>query len=224
MEIKKIDDATLFKSIVTTPTSLTDPIIEAIIGLIRSGKLKSGDRLPPQDVIATQLGVSRTSLREALQELAYRGIITSIHGKGTFVSEHFVSNEEIIEARKIIEPVAASLAANKVDEEDRALLIQFIDEMQEKVEKKDLKGFTALDLEFHMKINALSGNRALFFMMRTIRDMLLSQQNYTQRLPGALERAHNYHVKIVQAIINGEGNAAHRIMKEHLDDVMVASA
>jgi GntR family transcriptional repressor for pyruvate dehydrogenase complex len=213
----------LFQSISNNSTTLTEPIIEAILELIRNGKLKQGDKLPPQDILATQLKVSRTSLREALKELTYRGIVRCAHGRGTFVSERFTSNREIIEARKIIEPGVTVLATQRAQPGDCLALARLVEAMEGQVEAQDFQGFSILDLEFHMKINELADNQALVFMMQALRDVMLVQQLYVQRLPGAIRRAYDYHKKILACMEARDAEAAGRTMKEHLDDVAKAS-
>ena len=81
------------------------PVINKITSMIQNGDLKPGDRLPPQDVLADHLGVSRTTLREALKELSFRGLIICKHGIGTFISSGLVSDLEMVEARKYVEKV-----------------------------------------------------------------------------------------------------------------------
>ncbi|MDR1966835.1 MAG: FCD domain-containing protein, partial [Synergistaceae bacterium] len=199
---------TLFKSIYRPPVSLCDPIIEAILALIRNGDLKQGDKLPPQDIMASQLSVSRTSLREALKELSYRGIVNCVHGRGTFVSDRFATTAEIIEARRIIEPGAAALAATRMTKSDWAKLAALVDEMEGRVESNDFQGFSMLDLEFHMKINEFAGNPALISMMQTLRDVMLVQQLYVQKLPGAIRRAYDFHKKILLHLEEQDPDAA----------------
>ncbi|MDR2523754.1 MAG: FadR family transcriptional regulator [Synergistaceae bacterium] len=213
---------TLFKSITNVPATLTEPIIEAILNLIRDGKLRQGDKLPPQDALAEQLKVSRTSLREALKELAYRGIVRCVHGKGTFVRERFTSNEEIIEARKIVEPGVAALAARRLKPKECRELERLVEAMRSRVEATDFKDFSMLDLEFHMKINESAKNPALGFMMQTLRDVMLVQQLHLQRLPGAIRRACDFHVKILERMKARDAEGAENTMREHLEDVEAA--
>ena len=208
----------LFKSISATSSTLAEPIIETILDLIRDGSLQEGDKLPPQNILAGQLKVSRTSLREALKELSYRGIVTCIHGRGTFVSERLVSNADIIEARATLEPGVAALAAIRADARSCEELASLVDKMESRVDARDFKGFSILDLEFHIKIKDISSTRTLSFMMRALRDVMLVQQLYTQKLPGAIERAYKYHKKILLTIKNHAAQAASEIMREHLVD------
>ncbi|GHS92919.1 GntR family transcriptional regulator [Synergistales bacterium] len=215
--------SSLFKSISAASSTLAEPIIETILDLIRNGSLQEGDKLPPQNILAGQLRVSRTSLREALKELSYRGIVTCVHGRGTFVSERLVSTADIIEARAMLEPGVAALAATRADARSYEELASLVDKMESRVDARDFKGFSILDLEFHIKINDMSANRALSFMMRALRDVMLVQQLYIQKLPGAIERAYKYHRKILLTIKNHDAQAASEIMREHLTDVADAA-
>src|ERR1700721_3802627 len=109
-------------------------VARRIEGLVRSGALKAGDRLPPEPDLAQMLRVSRGSLREALKGLMYLGLIKSRAGDGTYIqsslsrglNQHFqwmillneVKHLEIYELRKIIEPNAAALAARRATQAD----------------------------------------------------------------------------------------------------------
>ncbi|MDR1621147.1 MAG: FCD domain-containing protein [Synergistaceae bacterium] len=218
-----MSEGLFFKAIPNGPVALTTPIIEAILDLVRRGELKQGDKLPPQDVLAAQLKVSRTSLREALKELSYRGVVRCVHGRGTFVSERLTSNREIIEAREIIEPGAAILATERLLPEDCDELQRLVEAMESRVAILDFYGFSVLDMEFHMRINAFARNQALVFMMQTLQDVMLVQQLYVQKLPGAIRRAYDFHKKILACMKARDAEGAGRAMKEHLKDVADAS-
>jgi DNA-binding FadR family transcriptional regulator len=115
--------------------------------LVRSGELKAGDRLPPEPDLAQMLRVSRGSLREALKGLMYLGLIKSRAGDGTYIqsslsrvlNQHFqwmilldeVKHLEIYELRKIIEPDAAALAAERATRADIDSLEAALDGMAE---------------------------------------------------------------------------------------------
>jgi GntR family transcriptional repressor for pyruvate dehydrogenase complex len=106
-------------------------VYETLLDLIIGGKLKAGEMLPPERVLAEELGVSRTVLREAIKSLETRGVLTSMHGVGIQVnpvSSEDISNAfmlylkrqnqefplmDLIEFRAIIEPEIARLAALK---------------------------------------------------------------------------------------------------------------
>ncbi|MCC8190325.1 MAG: FadR family transcriptional regulator [Planctomycetes bacterium] len=200
--------------------SLTSRSIHVILQRIRAGALRPGERLPPQDVLARELGVSRTALREALKELSYRGIIDSRHGTGTFISDTVVSAEETLETRRILEPGIAELAAERATAAQIRDLEQVCAAMRNQVNAGNFQEFSELDLRFHRCIGEMSRNRALPMLLDTVRDMMLHQQNIVQVIPGAMERAYLYHLDIMQAIRERKSATAQAVMARHLEDVI----
>ena len=193
--------------------------INTLLDLIRDGELKRGEKLPPQDVLAKRLGVSRTALREALKELSYRGIIDSQHGRGTFVCDNMVQEEEVIEARLILEPQMARLATQRALDHDLQELRSLCRSMERCVKNRNPKEFSDLDLEFHSAISAMSRNQALYKLLASVRDMMLHQQNVVQIIPGAMERAYLFHVEIIGAMAGRYAEEAEGAMRRHLEDV-----
>ncbi|MDW7740095.1 MAG: GntR family transcriptional regulator, partial [Bacillota bacterium] len=113
--------------------TLNDQVIEIILGKIRDGELKPGERLDSQDELAVKLGVSRSTVREAFSKLASMGVIDILHGQGTFVKKvqdySYMDNLlaslnlldkdsilHVLEVRKVIESSTVQLAAEKADE------------------------------------------------------------------------------------------------------------
>lgn len=205
----------------STPNNLTAKSIDALIGLIRSGKLKHGEKLPAQDELAKELGISRTSLREALKELSYRGIIVSRHGHGTFVADNMIGEKETVEARRLLEPGMVMMATGRRSDDDIKTLQKLVDRMEPYVATKEYEKFSELDLQFHCTIAEICGNRALLRLFNALRDIMLHQQNIVQRLDGAINRAHAYHVEILKAMIDRDSAMAKKMMRNHLDDVQM---
>lgn len=199
--------------------NLTAKSIDALIGLIRSGKLKHGEKLPAQDELAKELGISRTSLREALKELSYRGIIVSRHGHGTFVADNMIGEKETVEARRLLEPGMVMMATGRRSDDDIKILQKLVDRMEPYVATKEYEKFSELDLQFHCTIAEICGNRALLRLFNALRDIMLHQQNIVQRLDGAINRAHAYHIEILKAMIDRDSVMAKKMMRNHLDDV-----
>lgn len=196
--------------------------IDALINMIRSGKLKHGEKLPAQDELAKELGISRTSLREALKELSYRGIIVSRHGHGTFVSDNMIDEKETIEARKLLEPGMVMLAAERLGVDDIKALQKLVARMEPYAAAEEYEKFSDLDTEFHCTLAEMCGNRALVRLFNALKDIMLHQQNIVQRLDGAINRAHSYHIEILKAIVGRDSAMAAQMMRNHLDDVYTA--
>ncbi len=201
--------------------NLVSRSISMLIDLIRRGELQRGEKLPPQDILARELGVSRTALREALKELSYRGIIASQHGRGTFVSDKIVAEEETLEARLILEPGIITLAAERCSGDDIASLRHMCQDMEAKVRERDFEGFSVCDLLFHSALATMAGNQALAMLLATVGDMMLHQQNIVQIIPGAMERAHLFHLDMVDAMAAHDSGLAGELMHKHLEDVMM---
>jgi GntR family transcriptional repressor for pyruvate dehydrogenase complex len=199
---------------------LTARSVKLIITLIRDGKLKRGEKLPPQNILAGKLGISRTALREAFRELSYRGIIDSQHGRGTYVSDNMIQEEETLEARLILERQTVALGTERATDQEIAALAGLCDEMKTCVANRDPTGFSNLDLEFHSSIAGMTHNRALIMLIAAVSDMMLYQQNIVQAIPGAMERAYIYHLEILAAMRQRRVDIAENSMTRHLEDVI----
>jgi DNA-binding FadR family transcriptional regulator len=155
--------------------ALTDEAIEKIKGMIVSGELRPGDRLPREPDLADRLGLSRNSLREAVKALSVIRVLDVRQGDGTYVTSlepgplldalSFVVDFhrddtvlEFLEVRRILEPAATALAAVRMTGEQiddlRALL-------SEPGDDPGIDALVANDLEFHRRIAAGSGNGVL---------------------------------------------------------------
>src|SRR4029450_12224241 len=118
----------------------TGQVVAFVRDLIERGALKPGDRLPAERDLATQIGVSRPTIRAGLRTLAAMGVVRSRHGSGTYIPEgppalntdalsflaalHGFTREEMYEARRILEVGAAELAAERATAEQVATLAE----------------------------------------------------------------------------------------------------
>src|SRR6187431_2029936 len=116
----------------------TEQVVAFVRGLIDRGRLRPGDRLPAERELATQIGVSRPSVRAGLHALAAMGVVRSRHGSGTYIPDgppllgseplsflaalHGFTRDEMYEARRILEVGAAGLAAERATPEQLATL------------------------------------------------------------------------------------------------------
>jgi GntR family transcriptional regulator, transcriptional repressor for pyruvate dehydrogenase complex len=162
--------------------TVMDTVARRIEQLVRSGHLKSGDRLPPEPELAKMLRVSRSSLREALKGLMYLGLIKSRAGDGTYIqsslsrvlSQHFqwmillkeIQHLEVYELRKIIEPQVAALAAKRATRADIDRLEAALEGMAEGRDNPQV--LHAYDIQFHEAFALASGNAAIQTTMRML--------------------------------------------------------
>jgi GntR family transcriptional regulator, transcriptional repressor for pyruvate dehydrogenase complex len=172
--------------------ALTDEAIEQIRRLIRSGELPPGSRLPPENELAAQLGLSRNSMREAVKALELIRVLDVRRGDGTYVTSlepgllleglglavDLLQDESIlsvVEVRRLLEPSATGLAAERITDSQLAALRARLDEME--AAGHDVERQVAADAEFHLEIFAATGNPTLLSVLdglssRTLRSRI----------------------------------------------------
>jgi GntR family transcriptional repressor for pyruvate dehydrogenase complex len=218
--------------------SAADEVFKVIHDRILSGKLVSGDILPPQDQLARQFSVSRNTLREAVHKLAAMGLLKTKAGVGTIVEmgspasyvsslkDHLLITSatagEFFEARFFIEMATVQLAVMRASQADLDALTATIDRQENAFRKGDLETFSKHDTRFHVELANISGNKVLAKFLTTLWDLLLQFIAEVAMLPGASERAIRFHRQIVAIIAARDVGAAKMKMLEHLDDVALA--
>jgi DNA-binding GntR family transcriptional regulator len=141
--------------------SLRQKVSADLLDAILRGELLPGDRLV-EDKLARQLGVSKTTLREAFQGLEHQGLLTRNDHRGTFVTK--LSQQEIEDAYAIrlrLEPMAAALAHQRMTPEDFSELTHLLDNVRAACEREDFADVFKNDTKFHQMIWHKSGNTAL---------------------------------------------------------------
>ncbi|MFJ3286529.1 FadR/GntR family transcriptional regulator [Streptomyces sp. NPDC086669] len=155
--------------------AVTDEAIEKIKGMIVSGALRPGDRLPKESELAAALGLSRNSLREAVRALSLMRILDVRQGDGTYVTSldpqlllealsfvvDFHRDDTVLEflaVRRILEPAATAMAAARIGERQLDALAVRLDRLGDAPSVEEL---VASDLEFHRGIAVAAGNSVL---------------------------------------------------------------
>ncbi|MBI1792265.1 MAG: FadR family transcriptional regulator [Acidobacteria bacterium] len=217
-------------------TSLSDAIVDQLTGLIARGVLKPGDRVPSEKQLCRQLGVGRTSVREALRSLSVVGILESHAGDGTFVSgdrRRYLEKafqwgllldrkvvEDLIETRLMLESQTAFLAARYASSADLAAIERSIEGMA--ASTADPERFLEFDLSFHLAIAEASQNSILHNLLGMTRGYLqewIQQALKAPRPEQSRRRAElsvAEHRKILRAMKRGQAEAARRAMTEHI--------
>jgi GntR family transcriptional repressor for pyruvate dehydrogenase complex len=213
--------------------SLSKKVAQEIESAINSQRIKVNDKLPTEFELCEQFGVSRTALREALQMLSAKGLISIEKGRGIFVKK--ISSDsvtgpmhsylktrmgasyvlEIIEARRIIEPEIARSAALNRTNEDIEQMRKEINSMQ--TFEGPAEELARFDMNFHLAIANATQNRLLplmlkpvFRLMPEIKSMIISD------VPEARDSAIIWHSKILDAIIVNDPVTAYEEMRQHL--------
>jgi GntR family transcriptional repressor for pyruvate dehydrogenase complex len=214
-------------------TRIYEEIVRQVKAMIAEGRLKGGDRLPPERDLAEKFVVSRTSVREALRALESLGLVEIRPGEGTFVREVsiealveplallMVSQREAIgelfEARRLLEPALAALAAVRATPEE----LQEMERILEEQAKEVASGRTGLpqDAQFHAAIGTAAHNRAITRIAHAIMDLLTQSREDSLNTPGRPTRSHEDHRRVLAAIAGRDAERARRAMLEHLEAV-----
>jgi len=216
--------------------SATNKVFKALYEMIATGRYKRGQKLPPQEELARQLGVSRNTLREAVNQLSAMGLLSSQQGVGTVVepptpggylsslSGQFLldplSVREFIEARICIERNAVRLAVARAEAQDVERLRTTLEQQRRALKRRDTAEFTRHDAAFHLELTRICGNRVLLKFLQTIHDMLQRFIGEVAQLPGAVEDALGFHSRVTEAIATRDPDQAEREMVLHLFDVV----
>jgi GntR family transcriptional repressor for pyruvate dehydrogenase complex len=217
-------------------TSATTKVFKALYEMIATGQYQRGQKLPPQEELAKQFGVSRNTLREAVNQLSAMGLLSSQQGVGTVVEPpspgEYLSSlsgqilldpltvREFIEARICIERNAVRLAVARADQQDLERLLTLIEQQRRALKRGDTAEFTRHDAAFHLELTKICGNRVLLKFLQTIHDMLQRFIGEVAQLPGAIEDALEFHRRVTEAIANRDPDRAEREMVLHLFDVV----
>lgn len=209
--------------------NVSEIAFEQIKGLIAAGEWKPGERIPPEIELAKTMGVSRVSIRAALQKLSGLGIIERRQGKGTVVCS--LSGEQQINGlvsmlvleppdlqamndfRMILECGAAELAAVRCTEND-------IKEMQKNLEKMQQMSETGedtaeVDVDFHLLIAQATANPMVLKTYVVMRESFLSCMREYKKIID-IRTGLYYHTNIIAALRNHDAFSAKKIMQEHL--------
>jgi DNA-binding FadR family transcriptional regulator len=216
-----------------TREALPDQIAARVVALITERHLKPGDRLPPERELAQAMGVSRSSLREALRALSVLGVTEMRHGDGTYLSAldpealmrpfglvlalNDGQLQELFEARRVIEPGLAALAAERIDEPTLEALRACMHDSAEAVPDED--AFMRIDLELHGLIARAASNSVLWHVIGSISGMGLASRRRTNPLPGLREQSVEDHREIVAALEARDPEAAAAAMLRHIENV-----
>lgn len=221
-----------------TNKKIYQQVINQIQDMILSGKLKKGDKLMSERELSEKMGVSRTSIREAIRVLETMGIIESRQGEGNFICNNIESSliqplsmmfilnngsyEDILELRNMIELEAVKLAAIRGTEEEFEELKMISQNLINNDENCDKEG---IDKMIHYKIACMSKNfliKSLYkISLNLLEDFIVNSRQKIVNYYNEEEILNNQHKKICDAIIAREPENAYKYMKEHLDLIKI---
>lgn len=203
---------------------------------ILSGRLKSGAKLPSEKEMAERFQSSRGSVREAIRSLEHAGLLSVRRGfgGGAFVSDGdlryvtdslsalirlgSVSIRHLTEARLILEPRVAALAAERRSEEEIARMAEHADKHAEAIAAGQLHA--TADLGFHRLVAEASRNPALLLFTNSMADLMVQEVVARLSMDEAVNRSNlEFHRRILEAVRGRDTEAASRLMLAHVREV-----
>jgi GntR family transcriptional repressor for pyruvate dehydrogenase complex len=207
-----------------------EAVVQRLQALIVDNKLARGELLPPERELAARLSVSRNVLREGLRILSQKGLVRVVAGRGAYVeaptgrvvSESLalllqlrqVSLLELCDARLLIEPELAGLAAERATPEDLATIATCIEELART--STDPQLHVTADLDFHNVIAAVARHAVFGAMVEAVRAPMWQSMLLGTQIPRAIEISDGHHRVIAAAIAAHDPDAARAAMWGHI--------
>ncbi len=208
--------------------SVAGSIVHEIARLVASGKIRPGDKFPPEAELAKQMKVGRSSIREAFRVFQMLGVTEAKPGRGTvlintaplfalidwskFTSADLIN--DIVEARLALEPLIAAMAARRAD----AAGLRRIEETIEVGSRAvgDEAASIQASLDFHTAVAEASGNQTLLLVTRLLRSLYFESTRYSRRNPENYATLLADHQEILAAIRNGDPKGAAAASESHM--------
>lgn len=214
-------------------TTLASALTDRMLDLIRAEELSAGDRLPATRELARRFAVTTPTLREALRRLEATGAIEFRHGSGIYVGASLervvLANpnmrglrggqlRDLLEARLVVEPGAAGLAALRAGEAGKATLRDILAAAARHLSGEDNELHEA-NMSFHRAIARVTGNRVLAEVVDSLLTAHAAEQQEILKIFDDRRRDHDEHLAVLAAIDDGDSETATERMRTHLAEV-----
>lgn len=191
--------------------SKTDMVVAMIRELIITGELPAGKQLRQRD-LAARFQVSQTPVREAMRRLESEGLVTAdVHRGFTVVEAEVGSLEENFQIRAVLESLAASMAAAKIDDAGIGRLVELNDQMRG-LSEDDQQGYAELNREFHFTVYEYAHSPLLTSLMRLLWQALRGGP----RVLRTHAESSRQHDAIIDALRRGDADTAARVTRDHI--------
>ncbi len=224
---------TNFGGPVVQRSSISEQVATRILGMIKSGNLRPGDKLPTEAQMSVAFGISRPPLREALKALTIMGVLESRQGGRYTITD--------LSPSRLVAPFNAMLSVADYDvaehfecrtlvdlEVIRMCTVRATTEMRQRIVKLAVDGrafhndpvaFRLLDFEFHQALNDGAANGMLSTLAQGLYDVGLDVRRVASGTPGVIETSVRQHIEIAEAIAVKDERAAVAAMRRHLEHV-----
>jgi len=200
-------------------TTLQQKAYHFIKAKIMNRQLKPGSYLT-DGRLASELGMSRTPVREAFRLLEHEGFLTSCARRGWQVYSLSLKDiQEIFDIKETLESVLAKKAAQCGDERKRAQLRRTMERMKAAASANNYEGWRDADLELHDILLAMSGNGRASRIIHDLNDQWYRIRLGLIAMQGRLERSNREHEMVVEKVLAGDGEGAERYMRDHLHNL-----
>ncbi len=215
-----------------TRQSIGEQVFEQLKEQIFNNEWKRGEKIPSENDLAASFGVSRITVRQALQKLTALGLIETRLGEGSFIRDAVPginmnplipiaylngnSLQEILEYRRVLEGNVAELATEKASAEEVAKLEETYKLMDQV--KEDLEMFSKADLNFHLLLANMTKNSLIIQTFHIFNDVLNRAFSQITSIRGNSAGIY-YHKLLLEAVKSGNSGEAKKIMQEHMEDL-----
>lgn len=213
--------------------SIAEQVANRIMAMIKSGNLKSGDRLPTEQQMGIAFGISRPPLREALKALTLMGVLESRQGGRYTITDLSPSRlvapfnvmlsvadydvNEQFEARSVVDLELVRLCTERASTEVRQRIHTLA--VDGRAFHEDPVAFRLLDIEFHQALYTGADNRLLSALAQGLYDVGLDLRRVASGLPGVIEKSVAQHCEIAAAVVAGDAGTAAAAYRRHLEHV-----
>lgn len=210
-----------------TRTPLAEQAADLLLERIRAGEWSLGSKIPGENTLGPQLGVGRSTVREAIRRLAGQGVLATRQGSGVFVASLDIVEDwsaslqkadidSVIEARIAIEVEAAALAAERRSPAELRAIMRAADERA--AQRNRIEAYVDADIAFHRAIVAGAHNPVLVDLFDSFTPRSRQAMLDLLRISGEFgtDADHQAHISIVDAIADRDGQRAAALAREHL--------
>jgi DNA-binding GntR family transcriptional regulator len=198
------------------PRTHTDRVRQRLADEIISGALRPGWHLD-EKALAERFKVSRTPVREALRQLAANDLVEWRPHQGAIVATITIPKMiEMFEVMAEVEGLCGRLAARRMTPDERKDLLVRHKRCEPYIQANDKEGYLAMNKPFHEAIYHGTHNGYLFEHAQSLYNRLAPYRAYQLNRPGQLPRSFDEHQEIVNAITDGDGDAAYRLLRDHV--------
>jgi GntR family transcriptional repressor for pyruvate dehydrogenase complex len=206
-------------------------VVEHVRELIAQGRLRPGDRLPPERELARRVGISRPSLRTGLRSLVAMGVVRARQGSGTYITDgpptlapdslgllaklHGFKRAEMFEARRVLEVGVAGLAAERASGEQLATMAEALAGIFASMD--DPLNWLLQDIRFHRAVASAASNPVLAALVELVSGLFYDRRRLTIARARDLKQSSEAHGRIYAAIRARDPERSRAEMALHLD-------